>query len=85
MAVDFMKAIEVWISELTEEAVLRPELQESFEPEVIVTNPVLDQSVAASVSQMSNAPASSYGAPSNTGLSDIPLLELNAEGIHHLR
>ncbi len=73
------------ISELTEEAVLRPELQEFLEPKVGITDPVLDQSVAASGSQISNAPASSYGAPSNTGLSDIPLLELNTEGIHHLR
>jgi hypothetical protein len=38
MAVDFMKAIEVWLSELIAEAVLmRSELlQESLEPEVVI-------------------------------------------------
>jgi hypothetical protein len=56
MAVDFMKAIEVWISELTEEAVLRPELQESLEPEVVITDPVLEHSAAASVSKKSDVP-----------------------------
>jgi hypothetical protein len=42
--------------ELTEEAVLRPELQESLEPEVVITDPVLEQSAAASVSQKSDIP-----------------------------
>jgi hypothetical protein len=34
MAVDFMSAIQVWLSKLREEANLRPELQDSVEPNV---------------------------------------------------
>jgi hypothetical protein len=57
MDVDFMKTIEIWLSDLAEEAKLRPELQESIKPNDDATDPVLEQMVTVSVSSKSNIPS----------------------------